>query len=96
MCLSICSHARLDVAARLPEGDRGGSHLCYPGTQVATHKVLVALQFGLNNDQGEIGLRVHVAGHLLNLLDLCLDALVNALKEAIGWPPWGKRKLDDI
>lgn len=66
---------------------RSQAHLCYSCAQVTADDVLVALQFGLDDNQGEVGLGVHVAGHVLDLLDLGLDTLVDALEDAIRGPP---------
>ena len=57
--------------------------------QVAAHQVAVALELGLDHDQGEVGLGVRVARHLLDLFDLVLDVVVDALEEAIGGPAVG-------
>ena len=54
-----------------------------PGSQVAPHDELVALKLGLDDNQGKIGLGVHVARHLLDLLNLLLDTLIYALEEAL-------------
>lgn len=73
-------------AARGPVARPVYAHLCYPGAQKTPHNVLVPLQFGLYDDEGEIGLWVHVASHLLDLLNLRLDALVHALEKTVGGP----------
>jgi hypothetical protein len=40
----------------------------------------------LQDDEGKVGLGIHVAGHVLNFFDLSLDAVVDPFEEAIGWP----------
>ena len=54
--------------------------------EIAAHEVLEALELGLDDDEGEVRLGVHVARHVLDLVDLALDAVVDALKEAMGRP----------
>lgn len=63
------------------------THLGYSGSQITSHDVFVPLQFGLNDDQGEVGLGVHIASHVLDLFDLGFDALVDVLEEPVGRPP---------
>jgi hypothetical protein len=61
-------------------------NFCYAGTKKGPHQELPTLDFGLYYDKGEIGLRVHVAGHLLHELDLLLDAVRDSFYQAIFWP----------
>jgi len=58
----------------------------YAGTKKGSHQELPTLDFGLYYDEGEIGFRVHVAGHLLHELDLLLDAVRHSFYQAIFWP----------
>lgn len=54
-------------------------YLGNPGSEITPDKELVPLQLGLDDDEGKVGLGIHVASHLLNLLNLGLDPRVNAI-----------------
>jgi hypothetical protein len=41
----------------------------------------------LYDDQGKVGLGIHVARHLLDLFDLALDSIIDALEKPVGRPP---------
>ena len=45
-------------------------YLCYPSSQIRSQQKLEALEFGLDDYEGEIGLRVHVSGHVFYELNL--------------------------
>jgi hypothetical protein len=66
---------------------KGHPYLCYPCSKKATYNVLVPLELRLHYNEGKVGLGVHVAGHFLDLLDLRLYPIVDALKQAIFRPP---------
>lgn len=61
-------------------------YLGNPRAQVASHEIFESFELCLYDDEGKIGLWVHVARHLLDPLDLLLDAVVDALEETIGGP----------
>lgn len=63
--------------------------LCEAGAQVAAHEVFVAFELGLDDNEGKIGLGVHVARELFDFFDLLLDGRVDALEEPVGWPAVG-------
>lgn len=65
---------------------RAGTDLSYAGAQVAPDEELEALELCLDDDEGEVGLWVHVSGHVLDLFDLALYAVVDALEEAVARP----------
>lgn len=67
----------------------GTLYLCYSSSKITADEVFVPLQLRLNNNEGEVGLRVHIARHLLDFLDLFFYAVVYALKEAISRPATG-------
>lgn len=46
------------------------THLCYPGAQKRAHEKLEPLEFGLVQDEAEVGLGVHVARLLLDEFNL--------------------------
>ena len=61
-------------------------YLGQTSAQVAAHQILEALELSLDDDEGEVGLGIHVARHLLDTLDLALDIIIDALKQAIRGP----------
>lgn len=58
----------------------------YARAQVGADEELPTFDFSLDYDEGEVGFRVHVAGHLLDELDLLLYAVRCAIDEAVFWP----------
>jgi hypothetical protein len=68
------------------DGGRETTHLSNPGPQIAPDEVFPPLEFRLNDYEAEVRFCVHVARHLLHLLNLLLDALVYALDEAVCGP----------
>ena len=68
---------------------RNGSKAAYlgnPGSQVASDEKLVALKLSLDDDEGKVGLRIHVASQVLDFFNLSLESLIDALEEAIFGP----------
>lgn len=61
-------------------------YLCNTGPEIAPHEKLVSFQLRLDDDEGKVGLGVHVARHLFHLFNLRLDASVYALKQAVRGP----------
>jgi hypothetical protein len=61
---------KADLSAQPKQMHGHKTHLLYPCPQEAAHKKLEPLQLGLDDDQFEIRLRVHVARLILNQLDL--------------------------
>ena len=53
--------------------------LCEAGAQIAADEVFPTLELGLNYDEGEVCLRIHVAGHFFDFFDLALNFLVYAV-----------------
>lgn len=53
--------------------------LCETGAQVAADEVFPPLELGLDYDEGEVCLWVHVAGHFFHFFDLALNFLVYAV-----------------
>lgn len=60
--------------------------LGYAGAEIGTDEEFPALDFGLDYDEGEVGFRVHVAGHLLDELDLRLDFGEGTVDEVVAGP----------
>lgn len=69
------------------------THFCHAGSEVASDQELVPLELGLDDDEGEVGLGVHVARHVLDLFDLGLYPPVDALEESSRRPAdfWEKQ-----
>lgn len=86
MCLSIYSSRVRNCLSQREEGRVQQAYLGNPSPQIASDEELVALQLSLDDDEGEIGLGVHVASQILDLLNLSLDPVIDALKEAILRP----------
>lgn len=61
----------------------------YAGTQVGADEEFPAFNFGLDYNEGEVGFRVHVAGHLLDEFDLLFYAVGCAVDEAVFGPAGG-------
>jgi len=49
----------------------------------------------LDDNESKVGLGIHVPRHLLNLLDLLLDAVIDAIKETVGRPATAPMVRDD-
>lgn len=73
------------------------SYLCNPCPQKRPNQILEPFQLGLDDNQGEIGLGIHVARHLLHSFYLLLDLVVDALEQPVGGPgkQFGCRALGD-
>jgi hypothetical protein len=56
------------------------------GSQVGTDEEFPAFDFGLDDDEAEVGFWVHVASHLFDELDLLLDAIRCAFNETVFGP----------
>ena len=61
-------------------------NLGYSGSEVGADEEFPALDFGLDDDEAEVGLGVHVAGHLFDFGDLVLDEGGDAVYEAVFGP----------
>ena len=55
-------------------------------SEVGSYQELPALNFGLDDDEPEVGLRVHVAGHDFHFFDLSLDAVSYAFYQPVFRP----------
>jgi hypothetical protein len=55
-------------------------------SEVRTNEEFPAFYFGLDDDEAEVGLWVHVASHLFDKLDLLLDAVRCAFDQAVIRP----------
>lgn len=56
-------------------------YLSYPLSNIASEDPSVTLQLVLDNDEGKIGLWVHVTRHLLNFLNLLLDLFMDTVDQ---------------
>lgn len=60
--------------------------LCEASAEVAANEVLPSLEFGLDYDEGEVCLWVHVPGHFFHFFDLALNLFVYAVYKPVLWP----------
>ena len=68
-----------------------GACLGDASAEVASNKILIALQFRLDDDEGKVGLGFHVSRHLFDLLDLLFYPVGDALEQAVRRPSRGNR-----
>lgn len=61
-------------------------YLCDTSTKEASDEELEALKLGLNDNESEVGLGVHVTRHVFDLFDLVLNAIIDALKQTTCRP----------
>jgi len=59
------------------------TYLGHAHSQVASHQKLVSLQLRLYDNEGEVGLGVHIARQVLNFVDLSLDAVIDSFEESV-------------
>lgn len=57
-----------------------------PRPQEASHQIFESLKLCLYDYESKVCLWIHIACHLFDLVDLCLDTGIDALQEAIVWP----------
>jgi hypothetical protein len=83
--LSEVSASRTGKALHSPD-------LCDACSQKAADEVFVALQLRLDHNKRKVCLGIGIARHHLDLVDLLLDALTDALEGAIAGPS-GRRTV---
>lgn len=73
----------------------------HAGAQQGADEKFPALDFGLDDDEAEVGFGVHVARHLLDEFDLPFDPIRGAIDETVSGPaeegistkkPFGERR----
>jgi hypothetical protein len=62
------------------------THLCHSRPQEASYEKFPSLQLCADHDQPEIRLWIHIAGLLLDALDLRADSVHHAINQLTG--PW--------